>query len=73
MVKVYSKNNCIQCKMTKELLKQRNVNFLEINVDNVENKDALSALKEKGIKSLPYVETEIKSWTGFRPAEIKAI
>lgn len=73
MVKVYSKNNCIQCKMTKELLKKRNISFLEINVDHEENKSVLSSLKEKGIKSLPYVETEHSSWTGFRPAEIKAI
>ena len=33
MVTVFSKNNCVQCKMTKRFLEQHNVNFVEHNID----------------------------------------
>ena len=39
MIKVYSKHNCVQCEMTKEFLKQNNVEFEEINIE--ENEEAL--------------------------------
>ncbi len=39
MIKVYSKHNCMQCEMTKEFLKQHNVEFEEINIE--ENEEAL--------------------------------
>ena len=39
MVTVYSKTKCVQCEMTKEFLKQHNVEFEEINVE--ENEEAL--------------------------------
>lgn len=39
MIKVYSKPKCVQCEMTKEFLKQRNVEFEEMNVE--ENEEAL--------------------------------
>lgn len=32
MVTVYSKPNCVKCEMTKEFLKQNNVEFKEVNV-----------------------------------------
>jgi len=33
MVTVYSKNNCVQCKMTKRFLDSNNVAYREINLD----------------------------------------
>ena len=33
MVTVYSKNNCVQCKMTKRFLDSNNVAYHEINLD----------------------------------------
>lgn len=53
MIKVYSKPNCVQCEMTKEFLKQHNVEFEEMNVE--ENEKSLEQIKESGLKRLPVV------------------
>lgn len=53
MIKVYSKPNCVQCEMTKEFLKQNNVEFEEVNV--FEDEEALELIKLHGFKRLPVV------------------
>lgn len=56
MIKVYTKNNCIPCKMTKRKLQELGVNYQEINVD--EDLSALGYLMECGFRSLPVVFNE---------------
>lgn len=56
MIKVYTKNNCIPCKMTKRKLQELGVNYQEINVD--EDLSALGYLMECGFSSLPVVFNE---------------
>ncbi|MBM7617824.1 glutaredoxin-like protein NrdH [Weissella uvarum] len=65
-VTVYTKNNCVQCMMTKKLLGQYQVDFAEVNVE--ENPTALAELKEAGYQSVPvtFVEDEAPI-VGFRP------
>lgn len=53
MIKVYTKNNCFPCKMTKRKLQELGVNYQEINVD--EDLTALEYLMEHGFRSLPVV------------------
>ena len=53
MITVYTKNNCMPCKMTKRKLQELGVNYKEINVD--ENLEALEFLMECGLRSLPVV------------------
>lgn len=53
MIKIYTKNNCMPCKMTKRKLQELGVNYQEINVD--ENLEALEFLMECGFRSLPVV------------------
>lgn len=53
MITVYTKNNCMGCKMTKRKLQELGVNYQEINVD--ENLEALEYLMECGFRSLPVV------------------
>ena len=53
MITVYTKNNCMPCKMTKRKLQELCVNYKEINVD--ENLEALEFLMECGFRSLPVV------------------
>ena len=50
MVIVYSKPKCVQCEMTKEFLKQHNVEFEKMNVE--ENEEALEQIKASGLKRL---------------------
>lgn len=71
---VYSKDNCVQCKMTKQHLNRNGIEFKEINLDHVEDTDDIRAkLRERGFQATPVVETENETWTGFRPAKIKEI
>ena len=53
MVTVYSKPNCVQCEMTKEFLKQNNIEFEEVNV--FEDEEALELIQSHGFKRLPVV------------------
>lgn len=71
---VYSKDNCVQCKMTKQQLKRNGIEFKEVNLSHVNNADDIRAkLREQGFQATPIVETENETWTGFRPDKIKKI
>lgn len=56
MITVYTKNNCMPCKMTKRKLQELGVDYTEINVD--EDLSALGYLMECGFRSLPVVFNE---------------
>lgn len=67
MITVYTKNNCMPCKMTKRKLQELGTNYTEINVD--ENLEALEYLMECGFRSLPVVFDDWKPVVtgGFAP------
>lgn len=71
MVTVYSKNNCVQCKMTKRFLEQHNVAFKEINLD--EEPEFIEHVKGLGFSAAPVIETENDSFSGFQPAKLKTL
>lgn len=73
MIKVYTKNNCFPCKMTKRKLQELGVNYKEINVD--ENLEALEYLMECGFRSLPVVfkDDEPIVTGGYAPNILEAI
>ena len=59
VVYVYTKPNCDQCKMVKKYLNNKNIPFVEINIEN--NEDIINFLKGQGISSAPaifYGETD---------------
>ena len=65
-VTVYTKNNCIQCLMTKKTLTQYGISYSEKNVEN--DAEALAFLKDKGYQSVPVVFSEdMEPVRGFRP------
>ena len=67
MIKVYSKPDCMPCKMTKKFLSDHDIPFEEINVE--ENEAALELIRFHGYRSLPVVTTNDSfdfSWCGFR-------
>ena len=47
---LYTKNNCIQCKMTKRFLEQNNITFEEHNIS--EEPEYVDYLKEKGFQTV---------------------
>ncbi|WP_220730193.1 redoxin NrdH [Apilactobacillus zhangqiuensis] len=71
-VTVYSKNNCMQCKMTKRFLSEHDIDFIERNIN--EEPEYVSYLKSKGFMSLPVVEADgIDSISGFRPDQLSQL
>ena len=71
MIKVYTKPDCPQCKMTTMFLIRHHVKFLNINVS--ENPQYAQSLRDKGYRSVPSVVTECEEWSGFRPERLKAV
>jgi len=68
---VFTKNNCSQCDATKRKLKDLNVEFDEINIED--NPEYLTKLKEMGFRSAPVVLTPSGAWSGFNEAKINEV
>lgn len=69
MTTVYTKNNCVQCDMTKRLMDKMGIQYDTINIS--EDPDALNKLIELGYKAAPVVMTDSgDSWAGFQPDKI---
>lgn len=66
MIEIFTKNNCMPCKMTKSWFRDKGINFKETNVDD--DLDALAFLIENDLRTLPIVmvDSEVKS-LGFMP------
>lgn len=71
MVKIYSKNGCAQCRMTKKVMQAIGVDYQEINVDN--HPEYVDGLKKRGFKAMPIIDTGKEVWTGFKPDKIKGL
>lgn len=70
-ITVFSKNNCMQCKMTKKFLEQNGADFQEINID--EQPDKVEYVKSLGFTSAPIIEAGDVVFSGFQPAKLKEI
>ncbi|MFS1663813.1 glutaredoxin-like protein NrdH [Streptococcus sp. zg-JUN1979] len=70
-ITLFSKNNCMQCKMTKKFLEQHNADFEEINID--EQPDKIAYLVNLGFKAAPVIEAGEVRFSGFQPSKLKEI
>lgn len=68
MVKIYTKNNCQPCRMTKMKLSQAGVVFEEVNIDD--DPEALNEVINMGYLAAPVVLWDDASWSGFQPDKI---
>lgn len=71
MITVYSKHNCMQCKMTKKFLEQHGAAFQEINIDK--HPEKVDYVKSLGFTAAPVIETDQVVFSGFQPAKLKDI
>ena len=71
MVTIYSKNDCVQCKMTKKFLDQYKVEYNEINLD--EQPEFIDHVKGLGFSAAPVIETENDVFSGFQAGKLKAL
>lgn len=68
MTTVYTKDNCVQCDMTKRLMDKVGIEYDVINIS--QNPEALDKLIELGYRAAPVVITDGDSWAGFQPDKI---
>lgn len=71
MITVYTKSDCTQCRMTKNLLQRCGLDYKEVDFE--EDEDAREFLKTLGFKAAPVVVIKDDSWSGFRPDKIKQL
>ena len=69
-VKVYSTNACPWCVRAKEWLKENNIEFEEINVQEDHNA-AEDMVRRSGQTGVPVIEIDGKMIVGFNLPEIK--
>ena len=62
MYKIYTQNACAYCVMAKSLMKENDIDFMEINID-FDNEEKL-LLKEQGLKTVPQIYDEVNSHIG---------
>lgn len=74
MITVYSKDNCIQCRMTKKQLNDLGKEFVEININHdlteKERDEWIDNMREQGIASMPVVMKGNKTISGYRPSDL---
>lgn len=70
-IKLFSKNNCMQCKMAKRFLSENQIAFEEVNIDN--HPEAIEFLKEKGFQSVPVITSAAQTIVGFRPDQLRQL
>lgn len=66
MLTVYSKNHCPFCDMTKRLLESKNINYVEVKID--ENTDARDFILGEGHRTVPqiYLHNELFVKGGYQ-------
>ena len=70
-ITIYSKNNCIQCKMTKKLLDNEGATYQEINIDD--RPEMVEYGKNLGFTAAPDIKSGDIIFSGFQPAKLKAL
>ena len=69
-IKVYSTQTCPYCHMVKHLLKQKGVDFEDIDV-SVDSKAAQEMMEKSGQMGVPQIEINGKMIVGFDQEAIK--
>lgn len=75
MVQVYGKDDCVQCKYTKQKLAENDIayQYHDVTKDAI----ALQVVKDSGYMQLPFVVADIddqdKMWHGLRLDKIRAL
>lgn len=70
-ITVFTKNNCMPCKMTKKFLTENGVDFEEINIE--EHPEKIEYVKSLGFSSAPVIEAGDIVFSGFQPSKLKEL
>ncbi|MDG3141637.1 glutaredoxin-like protein NrdH [Streptococcus suis] len=70
-ITIFSKNNCMQCNMTKKFLEKEGASFQEINID--EHPEYIEHVKSLGFSAAPVIQAGDTVFSGFQPSKLKEI
>lgn len=70
-ITVYTKNNCMPCRMTKKFLTENGADFEEINIE--EQPEKIDYIKGLGFSAAPVIEAGDVVFSGFQPGKLKEI
>jgi glutaredoxin-like YruB-family protein len=71
-VKVYSTKFCSFCKLAKEFLKEKNIPFEDINVEE-DHEAAHEMIEKSGQRGVPVIEIDGQIVIGFNREQIKRL
>jgi glutaredoxin 3 len=68
MLTIYSKNNCPFCVMAKNYLQSKNINFVEVNIE--EDAESREFIQRQGLRTVPQIFMDGKifvegGWSGL--------
>ena len=70
MVTIYSKQNCMQCKFTKNWLEKHEIEYLEL--DCTKDTDYLDEVRNLGFSALPVIVIDgHEAFYGFNPDKLE--
>ncbi|GEL13396.1 hypothetical protein FC15_GL001360 [Lapidilactobacillus concavus DSM 17758] len=71
-VVLYTRDGCMQCKMTKRFLQEHHVDYQEVNIN--QSPESANYLREKGFRSVPIVfRQDDQPIIGFQPQALKGL
>lgn len=77
MIKVFTKNNCPKCEMTKMILNQEGIEFeainIEVDLSEEEKEKKLQEFRDKGFMSMPVVKSDGVEFSDFQPEKLKEL
>jgi glutaredoxin-like protein NrdH len=68
---VYTLPVCVQCDMTKRMMKRNGIEFTEVDLS--QNPEALEMVQGLGYQAAPVVIAGDKSWSGFKPDLVNSL
>lgn len=71
MILVFTKDNCVQCTYTKKFLDRHGIDYREVDI--MSDPAMAKYLRESGQLQMPYVVTDIGSWSGYRDDKLKEL
>jgi glutaredoxin len=66
MIKIYTLPNCSHCDKAKKILKEKNIEYEEINLKEPKNREAREYYRSLGVKTAPIIVSLDDSRDGFK-------
>lgn len=72
-VTIYTRPLCQPCRATKRMMQELEIEFEEVNLEDLSDFEIGVLIESFGAKEAPVVLTPDSHWSGFRPDKIKEI